>query len=241
MKVKVFLIPYAGADISCYDNLKNEIINRYGNIAEPVPIELSGHGKRRKEPLYNSIEDAAKDVISYIQKNSESTALSILYGQCSGGAIAYETYRSLKKSEDTNCKIKKVILASTLVRKELIQDFDSMIQNLIESNLQKNFPTLPQSIIKQLYSYMKPAIDQESSITKKYMMNTTVELDEKCCMLFGKDDTFIDEDCLNSQYSYLNNIDRKFLEGDHFFLNKSYIQVADIIGELAQNILKGGA
>ena len=67
--IKLFLTPYAVADISCYDNLIKSLKNNSNDNLEIIPVELKSHGTRRKETPYKSIDKSARDVQRIINEN----------------------------------------------------------------------------------------------------------------------------------------------------------------------------
>lgn len=60
--MKLFCIPYAGSSASIYSQWSSEL----GGIAEIIPVELAGRGRRIYDPLYRSFEEAVEDVTSII-------------------------------------------------------------------------------------------------------------------------------------------------------------------------------
>lgn len=89
-KVKVFLIPYAGASSYAYYPWKS----LFKEGIEPVFTELAGRGIRSGESFYSDILSAASDISDFVIRETVNCEY-ILFGHSMGGLIAYETYQQL--------------------------------------------------------------------------------------------------------------------------------------------------
>lgn len=87
-KIKLFCIPYSGASATVYNIWKKYLSD---NI-ELYPIELSAHGKRINEPLYENILQAIKDVVIRILKQLKKGEPYAILGHSMGALLAYEVY-----------------------------------------------------------------------------------------------------------------------------------------------------
>lgn len=90
-KKKVFFLPYAGGSSmnyqSCYNYFTDEI--------EPVCIELAGRGKRYGEPFYQSISEAADDILTILEKELNGEDY-IIFGHSMGAILAFELFYKIK-------------------------------------------------------------------------------------------------------------------------------------------------
>lgn len=94
-RLKLFCIPYSGGTAYAYTKWNASLPE---NI-EICPIELSGHGKRIMEPLYDSMEEAVDDVAEQMDKQIRMNDTYAIWGHSMGSLIAYETYYRLKEME----------------------------------------------------------------------------------------------------------------------------------------------
>jgi len=224
MKTHIYLIPYAGADISCFDRLREELTARLGGDAEVIPVELRGHGKRHKEPLYADMNEAADDILSFIGNVSGPV---ILYGHCIGGIMAYEVYR--KNAESGALDIRHIVLGSSVINKAESSGFESCIGSYVEENLRLMFPAMPDGIIRQLSGYKKSVVAQEYSIVRAYLEKNDISSDSNQTLLFGNDDSLADICTIRNDYPQLSSAEAVVIKGGHFFLDTSYRETADII------------
>lgn len=89
--MKVFCIPYAGGSANIYWDWKNQL----GAYAQIVPVEYKGHGSLFSEKPYQTIQEAAEDIVQrYLIENKEPY---ILYGHSLGSLVTFEIGNLLKK------------------------------------------------------------------------------------------------------------------------------------------------
>ena len=91
-KVKLFCFPYAGGSAVVYNNWNDQL----GNHIRVYPVELAGRGARIPEPFYNSVDDAAEDVITRIKYDLLDGPYAF-FGHSMGGAVAYRVTEKLKE------------------------------------------------------------------------------------------------------------------------------------------------
>lgn len=224
MKTHIYLIPYAGADVSCFDRLRAELTGRLGSSAEIVPVELKGHGKRRKETLYSDMDEAASDILSCIGNVSEPV---ILYGHCIGGVMAHAVYR--RNKEKGALDIRNVILGSSVINKAESEGFEEYIGTYVEENLRSMFPSMPDTMIRQLADYKKYTVEQEYAVVKKYLEESDIVPDSRHTLIFGSEDRLADISTIRSDYPQLSGTEALQITGGHFFLDTSCREAADII------------
>ncbi|WPS88766.1 alpha/beta fold hydrolase [Brevibacillus halotolerans] len=91
-KMKLFCIPYAGGSASVYTSWKKAFLP---NI-ELIPIELAGKGSRFNQPLYENIEQAVSDILSFLQSKLDSSPYA-LFGHSMGALLVFEVLHALKE------------------------------------------------------------------------------------------------------------------------------------------------
>lgn len=89
--MKLFCIPYAGGSAFFYSQWSSHL----NGIAEIIPVELAGRGRRVHEPFYRSFEEAVEDITSIIVPQLSGAPYGI-FGHSLGANLAYETIHQLK-------------------------------------------------------------------------------------------------------------------------------------------------
>jgi surfactin synthase thioesterase subunit len=89
--IKLFCLPYAGGSAVVYSNWQDDL----DRSIEVVPVELAGRGRRIVEPFYNSMDEAAEDVIRII-KYDLSAAPYAFFGHSMGAGVAYHVAQKLR-------------------------------------------------------------------------------------------------------------------------------------------------
>ncbi|MEO2255347.1 thioesterase domain-containing protein [Paenibacillus amylolyticus] len=89
--MKLFCIPYAGGSAAIYNQWSSQLIG----IAEIIPVELAGRGRRVHEPFYRSFEEVVEDVTSIIVQQLSGDPYAI-FGHSLGAILAYETTHKLR-------------------------------------------------------------------------------------------------------------------------------------------------
>lgn len=90
-RIKLFCFPYAGGSAMVYSNWK-DYLDRSILV---YPVELAGRGRRIPEPFYNSMDEAADDVIRMI-KYDLADAPYAFFGHSMGTGIAYHVAQKLR-------------------------------------------------------------------------------------------------------------------------------------------------
>ena len=231
MKTQLYLIPYAGADVSCFTSLIHMIKGNYGEDVSIKPVELRGHGKRRKEPLYENIEDAVCDVMKQIDFHAGPV---ILYGHCTGGIITHAIYQKSKEYEKAD--IRSVILGSSIINKEKADNFTGFMNEYVEGNIKLMFPMLPDNMINQLVEYKKTIVAKEYSIILDYLLKSNIKMDEKQILVFGREDNLVDLETISKDYEELKDVKKVVVPGGHFFLEEASIELTQIFGGKIQEM-----
>ncbi|AIQ49405.1 hypothetical protein R70723_28635 [Paenibacillus sp. FSL R7-0273] len=89
--MKLFCLPYAGGSASVYSQWSSKL----SGIAEVIPVELAGRGRRMPEPPYLSLEEAVEDITSIIMQQLSGDPYAV-FGHSLGAILAYETIYQLK-------------------------------------------------------------------------------------------------------------------------------------------------
>jgi len=85
MQINLFCIPHAGGSAYAYTRW-NQYLNSKIHL---IPVELSGRGRRMREPLYNSFYEAVEDIINSIKMKLYESQY-VIFGHSMGSTLAYE-------------------------------------------------------------------------------------------------------------------------------------------------------
>lgn len=89
-KIRLFCLPYAGGSASSYYSWRKLLDEQI----ELVPIELSGHGRRNKEPFISGMKEVVDDVYLQIKDLLDEVPYAI-FGHSMGSILAYELGRTI--------------------------------------------------------------------------------------------------------------------------------------------------
>ncbi len=90
--MKLFCIPYSGGSADGYYQWKKRIDPAIGIC----PVELAGHGRRIREPFFETVDQAAADLAGQIMEKVTPGEEYALLGHSMGALLAFETYYHLK-------------------------------------------------------------------------------------------------------------------------------------------------
>lgn len=91
-KIRLFCFPYAGGSAMVYNPWQN-------NLDKSIrlhPVELAGRGRRITDPFYNTIEEAADDVIQHIKYHLGDLPYAF-FGHSMGALIAYYAAQKIRE------------------------------------------------------------------------------------------------------------------------------------------------
>ncbi|WP_455717491.1 thioesterase II family protein [Anaerosporobacter sp.] len=214
-KVKVFLIPYAGATSYAYYRCKK----LFPEELSPVFLELAGRGSRGEETFYKSIssagEDIAKNIIDYTRDCDY-----IIFGHSMGALIAYEAYYKLM---EFNWKKPLHIFISGqrpphLIRRDtlipqysdetflrIVSEYGGLTDEFYNDKIQSIFLPILRADFRILGEY------QCMEKNEKVMCDMTI--------LYGDEDQNIEENEITYWSEYAGqNMDFYKFNGEHFFI-----------------------
>ena len=226
-KIKLFTIPYAGGSVSIYNKWKEFL---HDDIIM-CPVELSGHGTRIKEDLYNSIEEAVDDIYNLIRKSLDDTNYA-LYGHSFGSLLAFEVAHRLV---DNGIHEPSHIFFSGMNPPSVNVKPKNLYKLSDEEFLMEIFSLggTPKELFehKRLIKLFLPILKSDYSLFERYMFKTgRKKFDCDITVFSGEEDTIIDyeqikkwDECTAGTCLY------SILHGGHFFIDENYKYIVNMI------------
>lgn len=225
-KVKVFMIPYAGASSCAYYNWKE----LFSKELIPVFIELCGRGTREYESFYTSISAASEDIAKLIIENTQDCDY-IIFGHSMGGLITYETYYKLmelhwkkplhlfisgQRPPNMISKVLPCFMYSDEEFIKLVAKYGGLPEEFYDEEIKKVFLPILRADFSILDEY------KVSEKKEKVMCNISI--------LYGEYDSNTKE----SEQTYWNEYAGKEIKfykfnGEHFFIKDSYPQIISLM------------
>lgn len=229
-KHKLFCFPYAGGSSNIYFKWNQYLLHSI----ELIPIELAGRGKRIHEKPYDSIDEMINDVFSIIQTYNLSESSYSFFGHSMGAIIAYEVAHYLIK--------KNIVLGPTHIflsgrqPPHIITDRD-ITHNLPDELFKEKLFALggtPKEFFDhpELLSFFLPLIRNDFKIVETYTYSERKPLSSPITVFLGTEEKDIDEKDI-SEWSLHSSSSCKIymFPGDHFFINKFYPKIINIINQ----------
>jgi len=227
-KTFVFCIPFAGGSVGSYVDIFRGIKN-----AEVKLIELSGHGGRYNEGLYDYFFQAVDDIYQYIYENMEEDRDYAIFGHSMGALIAYEVYYKLFEN---NVKLPKYLFLSGckapgLERNE--RNYKLSDNELIEKIRDMN--GTQQEILRhpEFRIYFLPIIRADYKLIENYKhVQKSSKIQVPTIIFYGDKDEIKEEDIISwSDYTQEKPEFFRFT-GGHFFIYDHSQEILEIISGL---------
>ena len=223
----VYFIPYAAGEKCMFDDLVEEIKKLSDEEIKLIPMDLSGLGARRREKLYDSIEEGADDIIEQIKlTHTEGDEVYIL-GYCMGGVIAYGVYR--KMQDDNYLNLKKVFLCAVGVNPRSKVKFDDIVTDLLEEHIERFVKIQNEKLKAEIMEYYQVICKHFGVIIDKYYRKGRFKLGEDIVMINGNQDPMVDMKFMKLFIKGYRKVTQYMLDGDHMFLFKNNENVATIM------------
>lgn len=219
-RFKIFALPYAAGSAGIYFNMAKY----FNNMANIIPVELSGHGSRYIQPLCKTIQEMAEDVFYGIHDKLDDPYC--LLGYSMGSLIGYELYSvissaGLRKPEqmflfaaDAPHIPKRKKNFHLMTKEDIInelKDLNGSVDNALEDEeLMEIIIPIARADFEALEVY-KPTIMEAPITSSGFIMKGT---NDAYCV--GSMDEW-------GRY-FLEGINIKEAKGDHFFLFKNEME-----------------
>lgn len=217
----LIIIPHAGAGVDSY----NFLISQLPENIIPIPIELPGHGRRRKERLKTSTLDIINDL--YEQVKNILNFRYILLGHSMGAFLSY--YLALKIVENKKQQPSRLFLSACnppgyitskyylLEKIELRNKLRDM--GLFNSDLLSN---------RLLFSYFEPLIRADFGLVEGCDINQTEILNIPFTILRGRNDPISDKTHMWNIFT--NSVSHLYtFDGGHFYMEENISKVIKLL------------
>lgn len=218
----LFCIPFAGGNKTLYYPMKNNLPSHI----QFKPLELPGRGERFIEPALDSIDDMVDDLINQIIK--EKPEEFILLGYSLGTILAYELYYKL---DQLDYRPKHMILCASAAIGCLDRNNGIEYMDDIEfKQFIKDKGGTPDEILnhEELWELVKPALKNDF-LAIDYYCNKPKErqVEINLSVFVGKQDSICDNNLYKWSELTKGDVDYRFFEGDHFFINNHYEDLSE--------------
>jgi len=226
--MKLFCLPYAGGSATVFMKWKRELDARI----ELIPVELSGRGRRFKEPFYASLHDGVKDISPHIMDRIGESDYS-LFGHSMGTLYICELMKQIQQNGWR--KPRHLFLSGMypphIRDKKKIHHLpdDEFLQEIIKLG------GTPKEISenKELMEIFTPVLRSDYKNVEDYLTIAGGEKwDTDITVLTGDDDEIVSMDEINQWKDYTTRTCSIVpFQGGHFFINEEESKVIDLINK----------
>lgn len=231
--IKLFCIPYAGASTTIYYKFTNYLAN---NVIL-CPIEISGRGIRFEEECLTSYKETVDDVVNQILSQLKDDETYAILGYSMGALIAYDVvYRIKDKSNKVPCCIFISAHQPLNIKNDMKRTLDLSDDELIQKLIEQGGISESISREKEFVEIFLPIIRSDFKIIESFKFSQQNNiLDSKIIVMFTKEDKYSDrirdwDEVFNTNCHY------EEFKGNHFFINRDYKRMVEIINESINNI-----
>ena len=237
-QIKFFYFPYAGASSITYNAWKE----MFEPELELILIDYAGHGSRRNEPLYGSIEEASEDLYQKIKEQVSEGEEYYIGGHCLGAIVSYELYMTIRKHGEIATP-KGLFLsgqgAPDKVKDDGLADMEghALLRYLADNGIiEKNM------LDEKLYQYVEEMVIKpvrsDSILCNEYVCDTSREkVDCKVCLQYGLDEQLYSPKSIERWNEFTKEpVQIYSYDGNHYYMNiltEKYIE--DIKAEIQKN------
>jgi surfactin synthase thioesterase subunit len=213
------------------------------------PVELAGRGRRIADPYYNSIEEAAEDVIQIIKYQLGDLPYAF-FGHSMGALIAYNAAQKLRaKKYPGPAHIFFSGRGAPHIRREDREPYHTLPHHEFKEKV-LNLGGTPKELFEhpELMEILLPMLRSDFSLAWSYKHNHPIDpLDCDITVLTGKEEDLSREQVEEWDRHTKYRCTRYAFDGGHFFINdplekeKMLTIVNNTLVELAANKLRNCA
>lgn len=235
--MKLFCFTIAGGSASFFNDLE-ELLESDISV---IKLEYAGHGKRRKEPLYDSFAELAEDLYNKIyqiliecQNSAESYALM---GYSMGSIAVIELLRKIIKSHELALPSHIFLAAHEPKTMDELELYNQINLDDYIKNRTLKFGGVPETLInnKSFWKVYLPIYRADYTIIGKYDfkmldLRTSIPL----TVFYSETDTRY-SDMIEWKRYFIGKCEFINYEGNHFFIHKYCREIANIVKERLKN------
>lgn len=221
---------YAGGSASFFDPLKPYL----DPSIRLISLEYAGHGKRMKEPFYRDFRELAGDL--YLQIRAVLTDRQepyALLGYSMGSISVVEVLRKILAEGELSPPAHVFLAAHEPHTKSELQGFSSgELDNMVRERTVR-FGGIPETLInnRSFWRMYLPVYRADYSMIGKYDFDgLDLRTELPATVFYSEEDTPLNDVKQWKKYFTGECVFRRFT-GNHFFIQKHYQKVADIISE----------
>lgn len=230
----LFCIPYAGGSAAEYKDWQQSMDP---SIAV-VPVELPGRGTRANEPMYATMEEAARDLCEFVQHHNDGRPYAI-YGHSMGAILAFEAARLLRHRNADDSPLLLFVSGRNpphVPRREgaaLLHELDdeAFMDEIIK------FGGFPEDLLahRNLFRLFLPMLRGDYVVSEQYeFREDPAMLDCPVSVLYGTKDHSYPEVMSQWQRYTTGQCTLQGYEGGHFFIHDYKAQV---VGRINRQVL----
>lgn len=223
--MKLICFTHAGGNAAFFDIIKPEL----GGI-EVVALEYAGHGSRHREQCFNSIETLADDLLFKFKDYFNGDYA--FFGYSMGSIVMVE---ALKRITERGFKepIHVFLAAHEPHTKYELLDYSEEEQDEWVKKRTVEFGAVPERLLnnKVYWRTYLPLLRADYTLIAKYdFANLGLRTNIPVSIFYSETDTPRADMNLWKNY-FVGECDYYCFEGNHFFINQHYEEIAEIINE----------
>lgn len=221
---QIFCFTYAGGNASFFDSMKSDLPEY-----DVVALEYSGHGARHREPLYNSFDELADDMLRLFVKEYKGGEYA-LFGYSMGSISLIETLKRIMK-EGFPLPIHVFLAAhEPMTKTEYAGCAEDEMDAWVKDRTIR-FGTVPEKLLnnKSFWRMYLPLYRADYTIIGKYQFEK-LKLESRipATVFYSETDTPL-KDMKLWKCIFVGDCDYFRFDGTHFFIQQHHEEMADII------------
>lgn len=230
-KPKLFLLPFAGGNCYSYNFLKEELQKKI----EFIPLELPGRGRRMNEDFIKSRKDCIQDYFNQIIPLLKEDTKFLIYGHSMGANLGLGLALKLENIGKPPMQLIFSGNAGPDTEPEHKKN-----RHLLEGEEFKNelreIGGMPDEILnnEELYAFFEPILKQDFSVIGESSFDRDIVDIPIIAIMGDKEET---NDKIRNWGEYTRStFDYAIFDGDHFFIHKHAVSLANKIIEAVSKV-----
>lgn len=230
-EILLFCFPFAGGTTAFFDQIETSINNKSDRI-KLVKLEYSGHGKRMKEPFYDSFDKLSEDLMPRIEKvlDQYPGAAYGMLGYSMGSLSAFTLIQKIARERKMR-QPNHLFLAAHPPKP--IERLKEVPNDEIEEWCKQRtiaFGGVPEKLINNnaFWRMYLPMYMADYRIIASYAFDmVSFTSDIPTTVFYSEIDTPFTE--VSEWNKYFTHIEFIEFDGSHFFIDKHFDEMADVI------------